>query len=204
MKATYTQWTVFKSCPFWYNSLYVKKERTRQQSEALDRGVRVHEGLEAFVKGETDELPAEVHPSWRGTLEILRTMDDAVKSEVKISNDIAYGKFDILIDGNDPVVMDFKTGKNRKLEIEVREQLRFYTWLLGKDATTKLLWVEHPEDKATLTLQVRFSKVLDNVWRRRIDKMQSGDKTKTPNWKCRYCPVAYCEHNENEDIHDGK
>ena len=193
MKATYTQWSLFDTCPHWYWRLYIEKDVERQTSDALEKGIRVHDGIERYLLGETDELPEEVHKSWKAMLTGLR----GVSVEVRLDNDVAYGKLDAYQEGI--ALFDWKTGKARINDLKMRDQLRFYVWLAGEDLDAHLCWVEHPENKAHLSLPLKWTTTLDKVWRNRIDKMQAGPYPVTPNWKCAWCPVKECPHNKAEN-----
>lgn len=91
------------------------------------------------------------------------------------------------------------TGKARVSDIKMREQLRFYTWLRGDTSKAALAWVEHPFKRALLELTLPWTITLDRVWRKRILKMRTGPYPMTPGWKCGWCPVKTCEHNEVEE-----
>lgn len=194
MKATYTQWSTFDACPYWYQRQYLDQDVKRRTSEALEKGIRVHEGIEKFLLKESDLLPTEIHPSWVDFLEGLQNYP-GLRVETRLENDVAYGKLDVYVPGE--ILLDFKTGKARLSDIKIRDQLRFYVWLTGESMErAELAWVEHPFQKAHLSLEIPWNGVLDRVWRQRIDKMKTGPYEPTPNWKCRFCPVHDCPHNE--------
>jgi hypothetical protein len=152
----------------------------------------VHDGLEKYLRGETDTLPEEVHPSWQRFIDDIRRRE-GLQIEVRLDNDVAYGKLDIYIP--ELYLGDWKTGKVRRTDIKMREQLRFYTWLTGESILAALLWVEHPQAESFLELEVAWTTTLDKVWRNRIDKMQKGPYPKVQSWRCGWCPVKDCPHN---------
>lgn len=190
-KATYSQWEVYDTCPYQYYRLYTSDDKVeRQKSDALEKGIRVHDQLEQFMLGATTTLPTEVHPTWDSYLADLR--EKGPQTEVRLDNDVAYGKLDVYLAGE--FVGDFKTGKARVNDPKKRDQLRFYVWLAKEDLEASLLWVEHPMKNSIATINLKASPVLDTVWRHRIDTMQQDTKhEKKPSWKCNFCPVSDCE-----------
>jgi len=191
MKATYTQWSLFDTCPAWFKAQYLDESVPRQESDALVKGRRVHEALEAFLKGD-GELPPEVHESWHESLKEVRSTG-GFDTEIRIDNDIAYGKIDLLLTER---IVDFKTGKPRPNDLKVRDQLMFYAWLYQKPVQAELWWVEHPRKlhRTLVSLPLAPTPTQDRVWRERITRMQTGPYAPTPNWKCRWCPLIECPH----------
>lgn len=200
-KATYTQWSTFNTCPAQYHAIYISKDAPRSESEALRKGRAVHDNIEQFLLGNTDELHEAIHESWREHLTEVRDKQQFSQLEARLDNDIAYGKLDLFWDNSAAFhIRDWKTGKARVHDPAMREQLRFYVWLLGSDADVSLDWVEHPfGPKSRLVITQRYSRTLDRVWRTRIDKMRSGPYPATPNWKCSWCPYKLCPHNKNPE-----
>ena len=198
-KATYTQWDTFHGCPYRFQEQYLNKNCGRQTSEALDKGIRVHDALEHYVDGSSDVLPPEVDISWKRTINALRKehTKGTVSLEVRVENDIAYGKIDVL---TPLAIRDWKTGKARKNDLDKREQLRFYRWLVKDDQPLEcsLWWVEHKYPNAALNLSMDWTTTLDRVWRKRITEMWAGDYPMRTSWKCKYCSVMHCPNNTAE------
>lgn len=190
---TYTQWSTFHTCPYQFRALYLDKSAKRQTSEALDKGIRIHSGIEAYLQNQTDDLPVEVHNSWAPRLKKIRK-DGKVLVEYRAENDVAWGKIDAL---EPTVIHDWKSGKCRKHDLDKREQLRFYRWLIKDDLpiSCRLEWVEHPMQKSTLEVELYWTPQLDRIWRDRITQVWAGVYPQTPGWYCRFCPVTDCPEN---------
>ena len=198
MKYSYTQWALFKTCPFAYHAKYVDKVVPYVQSDAALEGTRIHERLERYIQGETAEIPGEVHESWFEDLKDLR--DSKPKSELKVENDIAIGYIDAYSEQNH-LIVDFKTGTPRVYDLIKRQQLSFYVWLLHVEGPVRgeLWWVQHPKKSSVFSGVWTFNKSLDDSWRKRLEKLKSGNMTQCPGWFCSYCGVEACEHHKTSD-----
>lgn len=196
MKASYTMYDTFSTCPHQHYRLYLDKtdKVKRATSDALEKGIRIHEGIEKWMLDESTVLPEEVHGSWRPMM--LEIKDQAPEVEAFLQNDIALGKLDAYKPGE--YTLDWKSGKPRVSDPGKREQLRFYAWLAKEDLKASLCWVEHPFEKSMVTIDIKYTQILDSVWRNRIEKMFDNDgQTKTKSWKCNWCPVEDCEFFKN-------
>jgi len=199
---TWTQWSTWNTCPYWYKRQYLDKDVPRQESPALEKGKRLHDEIEQFLLGNAERLPEEVHPSWVDDFLALREAvadGDAMVSVTLRIDGVAYGRIDAFVKDAAQRIIDFEIGKARPYALEMREQLQFYGWLAGRKCTGELWWVEHPSWMAHLELETRAPDVLDRVWRKRVEAVHTEPYEQTPNWKCRYCQVRDCLYNTNKE-----
>jgi len=188
---SFSQYDLFKHCPYAFERHYVSRDVPKRESEAMERGSRIHAGIEAYLLRQTDALPEEVHASWYDYLDELRNAP-GLQPERRVSNDIAVGVIDAYVPAR---IVDFKTGKPKVHDLGKREQLRFYVWLLKESAVCTLAWVEHPRNRAEFTAEIEYTDALDRVWRTRLERLGSGPYEPNPSWFCRYCAVVDCPFN---------
>lgn len=183
---------------------------------ANDRGTRVHESCELYIKGESDELcfEAEKHFGW--DIEFLRTL----YAEGKVSLEGEWGhdkdwevaewkkawlrlKLDVCvhIDETHAVVIDFKTGRKFGNEVKHAEQLHLYqlsTFLRFPklEKVTAELWYIDQNERTSQT----FTRSQGLRFRQGFDKRGVAITTCTvfppnPNrFSCQWCPYKGTAH----------
>lgn len=182
---------------------------------ANDRGTRVHEALEAYVRGDTDAPPIEAR-AFAGELARMREMhaEGRVSLEGEWGMDRAWEpcdwktawlrlKLDALpfLSVHEAVAIDYKTGRKFGNEIKHAEQTTLYA--LCAFLRYPELEIVHTElwylDQDDLTHQ-RFTR--DQALRFKKNFDNRGNKITTclefppnPNkFSCRWCPFYNTEH----------
>jgi CRISPR/Cas system-associated exonuclease Cas4 (RecB family) len=183
---------------------------------ANDRGTRVHENCELYVKGEIDDLAFEADKHFGWQLDLLRVLyaEQRVSLEGEWGHDVDWEvaewkkawlrlKLDICvhIDDTHAIVIDLKTGRKFGNEIKHAEQLQLYqlcTFLRFPklEKVTAELWYLDQNEVTTQTFTrsqgLRFRQGFD---KRGIAATSCEVFPPNPNrFSCRWCPYLNTEH----------
>jgi hypothetical protein len=132
----WTKLDVYRGCPAQFKYKFIEK-RKEPPSPALERGTKIHNGLEKFVNGWSADLP-EVNKFWVPHLEGLR--DQGVKTEAAWGIDKDWkplanwfvpttwcraksDAYHIEKGSNQLTLIDFKTGRYR---VPSNDQIKLY------------------------------------------------------------------------------
>jgi hypothetical protein len=200
-----------------YNSRIPEPPRlapTGKEEHPLDRGTRVHDGCERFVKGEGD-LPKEAGKYFQAEFEYMQKLYTAGRVELELScgvddqweyvnawNDDTWCliKMDaevIAADGAFGVIIDYKTGKRRFNEHKHGEQMQLYQVAFFKKypdlqkLRTELWYLDLGEVHAMNFTRKQGLRFQDS-YNRRARKMLGDTLYKaTPNaFSCKWCPYG--------------
>lgn len=187
-----------------------------QTEFANDRGTRVHDNCEGYVRGDHDALTPEADKHFGYQLDLMRTL----YQEGKVSLEGEWGfdkdwevtdwkkawlrmKLDALVfvDPTHAIVIDYKTGKKWGNEVKHMEQLQLYqlaTFLRYPqlEKVTAELWYLDQNEVTSLT----FTRSQGLRFRQGFDKRGNAALSCTvfppnPNrWSCMYCNYKNTEH----------
>jgi RecB family exonuclease len=201
-----THWTVsrlkdFEDCPAKYDYAYNKKV-PGIEAPAASRGTQIHGHIEQFLLGRLDSLPPVITPVWANQIEALKLKKASAEQMWEFSEgwnprregeDLwMRGKIDAFYWPQLSVVrvIDFKTGKPYRANIEQMEVYALMTFAMFDDVHTVLaeLWYldhEEPHDK-TFTRD-RAGK-LSKKWEQRASKLTSATQfPHKPGNHCKWC-----------------
>ena len=217
---SYSRLSTFEQCKRWAKLAYLDKipEPPRplppgKTEHANDRGTRIHEAAEMFVKGGVDlieELKAfeeefhqlrELYETGVVSLETEWAFTENWEPTAWMSKDCwARIKPDALVfseDGKSATLIDYKSGKKRGNEIKHLEQCQLYqlaAFLRNPDleVVTTELWYLDQNDMSTVTYTrkqgLRYLKNFENRGRALTTE---EDFPPNPNmYSCRWCPFG--------------
>lgn len=220
---SYSRLAVFETCAFRAKLAYVDKipepERPalpNGKEYPNDRGTRVHDTAENFVRGKESMIAELV--AFKSELEKLRALYAANPKDVLMEDlwcyDDAWGclpadikpwderiwmriKLDVCVflDPQTVVVIDYKTGKRFGNEVKHAEQTQLYQLavFLRFPQVQKViteLWYTDQDELATMTYQRKQGLRFIKNWNNRMDRMTSEVvfDPKPSTWNCRWCP----------------
>lgn len=185
---------------------------------ANDRGTRVHEAAEQYVRGTALLIPELNH--FAHEFEALRTL----YSEGRVSLEGEWGmnqdwepcdwrqawlrlKLDSLVhvSRTEAIVIDYKTGKKFGNEIKHAEQIQLYTLSTflrypELETVTTELWYTDQDDLTSITYRRDQGLRFRENFTRRATKMTTAEEFRpNPNiFSCKYCPygpwgTGHCE-----------
>lgn len=213
---SHTRLSKFETCKFSAKLAYIDKipEPVRElppgkTEHANDRGTRIHEAAEKYIKGGVELIP-ELH-KFKAEFEKAREYHEAKQASTEgdwgftkeweptawMSSDVwCRIKCDlvVLLDKKTAVVIDYKSGKRFGNEIKHAEQMQLYVlgtlfrWP-GVDLVTTELWYVDLDEITSMTYTrdqgLRFVK---NFERRANVFIDCDDFPPNPNqFSCRYC-----------------
>lgn len=227
MKYSYSNLSQYAKCPKAWAALYRDKSVQRGSSPALERGIKLHEELEnALVEGRypepanmpegTTKLPdglwdyllklRSYQPSNR--VRITPELDYAMDAKGRAcqwndNNALLRGKIDVAIElGGDlqptkAVHIDWKTGKIRPDPLQA-DAYAALAWAQGIPETDfRWVYVEQGESRSQ---QTKGKEAWDRVYNL-IQKAEHELEDPVPrqSFFCRFCPVTWCQFNENPE-----
>jgi len=222
---SYTRLRSYEECPakvdYKYNHRIKELPRALPKGKLehpMDRGTRVHDGCEHFVKGE-GELPAEAAKYFQSEFDYLKQLYVAGRVELEMSCGVDKD-WNYINEWNDDtwclvkmdaevmtaeidlgVIIDYKTGKRKFNEHKHAEQMQLYQITFFKKypelnrLVTELWYLDLGEvHKMTFTRKqgLRFQA----SYNRRAMKMLTDKKYKpNPNtFSCKWCPYGIGEN----------
>ncbi len=189
-----------------------------QTEHANDRGTRIHDGIEQFIRGNLKEMPVEAAKHFKDEINSLKTRfnDGAVSLEgewgynqdwepCEYKRAWAKVKCDAVIHLSPKhiVVVDYKTGRKFGNEIKHGEQVQLYAIAasIRYPEVEKIdveLWYLDQDDLTHLSKPSAVWMRAHKLYDRRGNKMTSATTFKpTPSaFACQYCPYkdGICEH----------
>lgn len=213
---SYSSLDTFKSCPRRFYHRYVLKEK-EPETEALRNGIAVHAALEARIKGtplpehmlKYDPMATSIVNAWQKGMKVYTELKMGLTREME-----PCGFFDkkvwgrgaadvILIAGDTAIIFDWKTGKKREKEDQLRILMLFTfkhfpklnwisamnLWLEPGDIGMPFTWGR--DDQAQQwgivlpQIQLMECSIAANAW---VEK---------PSGLCAYCSVKQCQFNKS-------
>lgn len=212
---------VYETCPLQYKKKYIERipepERPLppgKSEHANERGARIHEASELYVKGEREDLVEEAQ-AFEEDIEVLRDLYGAgsVMLEHDWCFDIDWNPcnrkerdsifiVDVAVWLQRPdwlLVIDYKTG--RPYPVKHMDQMQAYALAAFKkfpdlqQVSTELWYLDKDEISIT-SFKRAAAKPIENSFRNRVGRMRT-DRTFKPAshmHACRYCPYKeQCE-----------
>lgn len=205
---SFSSFNVYRQCPKLFRHRYIEGHK-QGSTPALERGNRVHAGLEKYIKGEDAELPGEVKfNAWhRHLYEWMRSHPHKIL-EQQWGYNIAWrptgwfakdtwfrSKLDVLLQYSDATgeVVDHKTGKisgDYEAQMELFAISTFARFQTVTDVHTRLIYVDQGEEREDDFSRKSFEK-LKQKWDDAVRPMfMEVDYNPRPNEKCRFCELA--------------
>lgn len=183
---------------------------------ANDRGTRVHDSCELYVRGDSDELAPEADKHFGFQIDLLRHLyaDGQVSLEGNWGMDIEWGtaewksawlrlKLDVCVflSDKEAIVIDYKTGRKFGNEVKHDEQLRLYqlvTFLRYpklEKITAELWYLDQNEVTSRSYTRSQGLRFREGFHSRGIKLTTNLDWKPNPNkFSCKWCPYAGTEH----------
>lgn len=215
---SYSALSDFESCPYSYAEKRIYKRAVTEDTEEIRWGRRVHEALEAYLKG------GEVTETMRPYFMYAQGLLNCPKDKLLVENKLALGRdfkpvswFDravwgrgvidvAVLKGDLAMIYDWKTGKVK----DDQTQLKIFCCFLAhhypelQKFQASFIFLKEPDPrKAVIKLKEPLTrKDLVNVWgelipriKRMEDACRCGIFPKKTSGLCRgWCPVKSCEH----------
>lgn len=194
----------YEMCPARYKYRYIDGLPS-PSGPAADRGTRIHNSLEAYVKGETDEMDPEVRPAWRTLVQQLRDVHKANAEEMlelergwypleaggelwlRVKIDVWYVEAPSIYH-----VIDYKTGKPYAANIEQVEIYSLVIFANHEDAEVakSALWYLDSDEPHEKTIYREDAGRLARKWEQRAGRMLDATSFPAkPNRRiCSWCP----------------
>jgi RecB family exonuclease len=208
---SYSSIKLYENCPLRYYRQRILKDVVDEGGEASKHGERIHAFLENRLK--TDQLlPQEVahyeplcsmveRLAHGGQLEIEKELvltENLTPTGWWDSDAWLRSKLDVLvINGNDAIVMDWKTGKRKadffQMQMFAAQVFKHYPEVVR--VKTILVWLKTLEQDTETYNRVNINEVWAEIMKRiqRIHSSVEHDNWPAkPSGLCRYCP---CRHN---------
>jgi RecB family exonuclease len=222
---SFTALTQFEDCPRAYELKYIQKISDTKPRDALERGSRIHQEAEDFVRGKVDFTENLRH--FKPELEALKTkyQDGKVTVEEEWGFDAEWYptawrsawvrlKCDAVVELSPEhfLIVDYKTGGRFGNELKHGRQLEFYAAASlvrfpdVKQVTCEL-WYLDKNDLASMTMNANQMKRALSTWDRAGRKVSMAKHfPATPSlYKCRWCPykdTEHCEQSFKEEMKD--
>lgn len=183
---------------------------------ANDRGSRIHDNLEGYVRGDHDALTPEADKFFGLQVDLLRTLyaegqvslegewgmnfdweiDEWKKAWLRLKLDVC-----VFADPTHAIVIDYKTGKKFGNEVKHAEQLQLYqlvTFLrypMLEKVTAELWYLDQNDVTSHTYTRQQGLRFRDNFHRRGVAITECDVWPANPNiHSCRWCPYKNTEH----------
>ncbi len=186
---------------------------------ANERGTRVHDNCEGYVRGEHDALAPEAEKHFGIQLDLMRALyaDGLVSLEGEWGMDSDWEttawkgawlrlKLDamVMVDKTHAIVIDYKTGRKFSNEVKHAEQLQLYqlvTFLrypFLEKVTAELWYLDQNEVTSFTYTRAQGLRFKDGFNRRGIAALSQIAYPPNPNiHSCKWCPYKNTEHCEH-------
>ena len=183
---------------------------------ANERGTRVHDNCEGYVRGEHDALAPEAEKHFGIQLDLMRALyaDGLVSLEGEWGMDSDWEttawkgawlrlKLDamVMVDKTHAIVIDYKTGRKFSNEVKHAEQLQLYqlvTFLrypFLEKVTAELWYLDQNEVTSFTYTRAQGLRFKDGFNRRGIAALSQIAYPQNPNiHSCKWCPYKNTEH----------
>jgi RecB family exonuclease len=208
---SYSSIKLYENCPLRYYRQRILKDVVDEGGEASKHGERIHAFLENRLK--TDQLlPQEVahyEPLCAMVERIAHGGQLEIEKELVLTENLTptgwwdsdawlRSKLDVLvINGNDAIVMDWKTGKRKadffQMQMFAAQVFKHYPEVVR--VKTILVWLKTLEQDTETYNRININEVWAEIMKRiqRIHSSVEHDNWPAkPSGLCRYCP---CRHN---------
>ena len=218
MPLSYSRLSTFESCPAKFDYLYVTKRVKDKDNEFTIYGNRVHEALERYGKGETDNIAAKGESALQDVTEditkhyplidkiLARPGEKLFEQQMAITRQKVpcewfapdvwiRGIADVLVVDNEKAwCLDWKTGKpkDNPTQLQLFAALTFAYYPNVNEVRTSFIWLNHGH-----TTDARYKRsMVPSLWlslEPRFDRVQdtveAGVYKTKPSGLCPYCPA---------------
>ena len=213
---SYSSLDTFNSCPRRFYHRYILKEK-EPETEALRNGIAVHAALESRIKGaplpehmlKYDPMACSIVNAWQKGMKVYTELKMGLTRGMEPcgffdKNVWGRGAADvILVQDDTAIIFDWKTGKKREKE----EQLRLLALFTFKHFPKVQrvhgmnLWLEAGDIGAIVSYGRKNTPGLWQLVLPQIQAIESAFKKNAwpekPSGLCRYCPVKACQFNKS-------
>lgn len=208
---SYSSIKLYENCPLRYYRQRILKDVVDEGGEASKHGERIHQYLEYRLKS-NQLLPQEVaqyEPLCSMVERIAHGGQLEIEKELVLTENLTptgwwdsdawlRSKLDVLvINGNDAIVMDWKTGKRKadffQMQMFAAQVFKHYPEVVR--VKTILVWLKTLEQDTETYNRININEVWAEIMKRiqRIhSSMEHDNWPAKPSGLCRYCP---CRHN---------
>lgn len=208
---SYSSIKLYENCPLRYYRQRIIKDVVDEGGEASKHGERIHQYLEYRLKS-NQLLPQEVaqyEPLCSMVERIAHGGQLEIEKELVLTENLTptgwwdsdawlRSKLDVLvINGNDAIVMDWKTGKRKadffQMQMFAAQVFKHYPEVVR--VKTILVWLKTLEQDTETYNRININEVWAEIMKRiqRIHSSVEHDNWPAkPSGLCRYCP---CRHN---------
>jgi len=198
---SYSKYNLYCQCPYKYKRFHVDYEK-QAPSDALKRGIRVHQEIEDFLNGTRKATGTRY---LRKQLSELKDCEPLPEEKISLTKDweptewkqaFLRGKIDAVyaVTNTTLKVIDFKTGKIRagyEEQVELYAASAFSMFEGYKKVLCELWYVDQDKVIEAGSYTVRQHKKLKSTWDERIVPMSTDKKfAKTPNQYCGWCQFS--------------
>jgi CRISPR/Cas system-associated exonuclease Cas4 (RecB family) len=217
---SFSRLSTFETCKLWAKLAYIDKipEPPRplppgKTEHANDRGSRIHEAGELFVKAEVELIPElekfaqefqnlkDLYKTGRVLLEVEWGFDRNWNPVAWMSSDVwARIKPDAVIlseDGTSAVCVDYKTGRKSGNEVKHQQQMQLYQLAVLlrfpdiEKVTVELWYLDQDELTSMVYTRKQGMRYLDSFTDRGDRLTTEEEFAPSPNqYGCRWCPFG--------------
>lgn len=210
---SYSAIVQFENCPLRYYRQRIIKDVKDEGGEASIYGDRIHKLLEDRLRGAAIDVEIEKYePLCLSVEKLARKGELLIEHEMVLTENLTpttwwasdawlRSKLDILvINGNDAVVMDWKTGKRKPdfFQMELFAAQVFKHFPQVQRVTASLVWLKTMEMDREVYNRIDINPIWAGIMRRiqRIhDAYEHENWPARPSGLCRYCPCRYdCDY----------
>lgn len=216
---SYSRLTTFESCKLRAKLAYIDRipEPPRplppgKTEHANDRGTRVHEGAELYIKADVEMLPELKYfqPELIRMKELYREGKVSLETEWAFDKDwnpVAWNSATtwarikpdaiVMLDKTRAVVIDYKTGKRYGNEFKHSEQCQLYMIALLlrypsiEEVTVELWYIDQDEMHQMKYTRAQGMRFFNNFNNRGLAMTDAHEFPSNPNiFSCRWCPFG--------------
>lgn len=215
-KLTKSRVGTWEDCRYKYKLNYIDNIQTETTSEALQRGIEIHEMLEEFYEGEVETINEATtrlaqHPHAEKYATDIKNfinfnkrlspdgktlMKPALIEERIFSEELhVSGYLDALwVDGDNEILLDYKTGKSKDIE-NYSFGMHLYTYLCRVDTDfdpthIAIYFVKEDDLRVEEVSQKKIINAIRKIHkvREEINDAKEDDKfSKNPKYGCKWC-----------------
>lgn len=215
---SYSMLETFEQCPLKFYDKHILKHK-EPESEEAKYGMFIHENCERYISKRQDFLPEELQRNKPLIESVRHKFNGRSKAELKmgVTNTLAPADFfgrdvwgrgvadvSLVYDSPEACVLDWKTGKVREKEDQLRIMALMTMALYPHIETVKAanIWLKDNKLGEVYTFKRADQQTLWLDIIKRLDKMYAAIGTDQaaeakPSFVCSFCPVKSCKWNKS-------
>jgi len=207
MPHSYSEYSTYKQCAAKHNYAYNMDFPRVPIGPAGQRGTQVHDTVEQFMLGKTDQLDKSIHEKYGQWLYGMRNNYECIP-ELRFSFDVHWnpvpwddedcfvrGFFDLHVDADGEIIIyEWKTGKVYDTHVDQRFLYGFIGLLLHEDRkeiTVHGVYFdqkENPPVEVYRRVNINFMK---QEWQARFSQIEQDEiHAPNPSFLCKYCQFS--------------